>query len=340
MAIVIYITRMLLTCMVAFFSLAALAQDIHFSQFTEAPLSRNPAFAGIVNGDIRVQSVFRSQWNSVANAYKTASLNAEYKMKIGSLNDYITAGLQLFQDRAGTIVLTTSHVLPALNYHKSLSSSRSMYLSLAFMGGMVQRRFDRSKMITNSQYEGRGDGERFPKTRYSYLDGSVGMSLNANFGQKPENNLIVGAAYHHFNRPKNSFYRVNNIVLNPKYVFSAGVKFGVTEMTTLRLEADYMKQGTYQETLAGVLYGLKMGNDFERPDYILHGGAFLRWNDALIPTIRLDYSPFSFALSYDVNISKLRTSTYGRGGFEISLSYVGFLNRDNSSIDATLCPRY
>jgi type IX secretion system PorP/SprF family membrane protein len=261
-------------------------------------------------------------------------------MKIGNLNDYITAGIQLFQDRAGTIELTTSHALPALNYHKSLSSVRNIYLSVAFMGGLVQRRFDRSKMTTNSQYEGRGDGERITKARYSYLDGSVGMSLNANFGQRPENNLLLGAAYHHFNKPKNSFYRVNNIILNPKYVFSAGVKFGVTEMTTLRLEADHMRQGTYQETLAGILYGLKMGNDYERPDYILYGGAFLRWNDALIPTIRLDYNPVTFGLSYDVNISKLRTSTYGRGGFELSIAYIGFLNRDNSSIDATLCPRF
>jgi hypothetical protein len=83
-----------------------------------------------------------------------------------------------------------------------------------------------------------------------------------------------------------------------------------------------------------------MGNDYERPDYILYGGAFLRWNDALIPTVRLDYNPVTFGLSYDVNISKLRTSTYGRGGFELSIAYIGFLNRDNSSIDATLCPRF
>ena len=53
------------------------AQDIHFSQFFEAPLYRNPALAGIVNADVRVQTVYRSQWNSIANAYKTTSLNAE-----------------------------------------------------------------------------------------------------------------------------------------------------------------------------------------------------------------------------------------------------------------------
>jgi type IX secretion system PorP/SprF family membrane protein len=326
--------------MAAIFPIATMAQDIHFSQFTEAPLSRNPALAGIVNADVRVQSVYRSQWNTIANAYRTASLNAEYKMRVGNLNDFITAGVQLFQDKAGTIELKTTHALPVLNYHKSLSSVRNIYLSLAFMGGLVQRRFDRSKMTTNSQYEGRGDGEPQTKARYSYLDGSVGMSLNANFGQRPENNFIIGVAYHHFNRPKNSFYQVNNIILNPKYVFSAGVKFGVTEMTTLTLEADHMRQGTYQETLGGILYGLKMGGDFDRPDYILHGGAFLRWNDALIPTIKLDYSPFTFGLSYDVNISKLRTSSYGRGGLEVSIAYVGFLDRENSSINATFCPRF
>src|ERR1700704_1861697 len=122
-------------------------QDIHFSQFFEAPLLRNPSLAGIFTGDIRVQAVYRDQWNSVTNAYKTASLNAEYKNPIGKADDFITFGIQMHYDRAGTVGLTTMHVLPALNYHKSMSSSRNSYLSLGFMGGVVQRRIDRSKMI-------------------------------------------------------------------------------------------------------------------------------------------------------------------------------------------------
>ena len=59
------------------------AQDIHFSQFFETPLWRNPSLAGIYNGDIRVQAVYRDQWNSVTNAYRTGSLNAEFKMPVG-----------------------------------------------------------------------------------------------------------------------------------------------------------------------------------------------------------------------------------------------------------------
>jgi type IX secretion system PorP/SprF family membrane protein len=322
-------------------SLTTMAQDIHFSQFFEAPLLRNPSLAGIFTGDIRLQAVYRDQWTSVTNAYKTASLNGEYKMPIGKADDFLTIGMQMLYDRAGTIGWTSTHVLPALNYHKSLSSDKNSYLSLGFMGGMVQRRFDRSKMTTNSQYDGGGDGETFDKASFTYLDGSVGMSYNANIGGNPENNYFLGAAFHHFNRPGNSFYRNAKIELNPKWVFSGGIRFGVTEYAYMTLQADHTRQGAFTETVAGGMYGLKLGSDPGNPDYTIHAGAFLRWNDALIPVVKLDYSPFSVAISYDVNISKLKPSSYGRGGIELSVSYIGFNKKlDRSSLNSVLCPKF
>src|SRR5437762_4133039 len=156
------------------------SQDIHFSQFFQAPLLRNPALAGIYTGDIRVQAVYRSQWNNVTDAYKTASLEAEYKMPVGKLNDYVTVGMQLLYDKAGTIGWTSTHLLPALNYHKSLSEEKNSYLSLGFMGGLIQQWFDRSKMTTNNQYDNGFDGETIPANQYHYFDGSVGMSYNSN----------------------------------------------------------------------------------------------------------------------------------------------------------------
>src|SRR3954463_15139387 len=99
------------------------AQDIHFSQFFEAPLYRNPALAGIVHGDYRVQTVYRSQWNSITDAYHTTSMNAEYKLPVKN-DDYLTLAMQVFHDKAGTTNLTTTHVLPAINYHKSISSEK------------------------------------------------------------------------------------------------------------------------------------------------------------------------------------------------------------------------
>src|SRR6185295_6171133 len=117
----------------------AVAQDLHFSQFFETPLLRNPSLAGIFTGDYRIQGVYRDQWNSVTNAYRTGSLNAEYKMPVGKGDDYMTTALELLYDKSGSIGLTTAHLLPAVNYHKSLSSEKAMYLSLGFMGGMIRK---------------------------------------------------------------------------------------------------------------------------------------------------------------------------------------------------------
>jgi len=334
-----------------FFSLflqpGAKAQDIHFSQFFEAPLLRNPSLAGIFDGDIRVQGVYRDQWGSVTVPYKTGSFNLEFKKPIGSGDDFFTTGLQLVYDKAGSTNFTTTNVLPAINYHKSLGSDKSQYLSLGFMGGVVQRRIDRSKMTTNSHYDGNGynpalsDGETFVNSNFSYLDGSVGMTFNSALSaDKPNDNYFVGVAYHHFNRPRNSFYSRPDIELSPKWVYSAGVRFDVSETAFFTFQGDHTVQGPSQETVAGALYSFKIREDYENPDYILHFGGFFRINDAFIPVVKLDYNPFSIALSYDVNISQLKTASQGQGGLELSVTYRGFFDRDNSTKNAVKCPKF
>lgn len=321
------------------------AQDIHFSQFFEAPLLRNPSLAGIFTGDYRVQAVFHDQWNSFTNAYRTGSLNGEYKMPVGKSNDFLTVGLQVLYDKAGTAALSTSELLPALNYHKSLSDQRVMYLSLGFMGGLVEKRIDMSKVTTNSQYNGTAydpalpDGEVLTNPTIRYLDGSVGLSFNTGFGQDKGNSLFFGAAMHHVNRPKNSFYKNPAIELDPKYVFSGGIKMVVNENAYFTLQADHTQQGSSHETIGGALYSYKLGDDPENSNYIVSFGGFLRWKDALIPVMKLEMNAFAVSLSYDVNVSQLKTVSQGRGGIELSLSYIGFLDRENAK-SRILCPKF
>jgi type IX secretion system PorP/SprF family membrane protein len=315
------------------------AQDIHFSQFFEAPLYRNPALAGIVNGDYRIQTVYRSQWNSITDAYKTTSINAEYKLPIRN-DDYLTLAMQVFHDKAGTTNLTTTHLLPAINYHKSLSTEKSMYLSVGFMGGYVQRRVDRSKITTNTTYDNHTDGEDALIPQYGYWDGSAGLSFNTQLGDNKENNLVLGAALHHFIRPKNSFYNNGTVIVNPKMVFSADVKFALNEQSYLTFHNDYVQQGSYSEKLTGAVYTQKIGAYADEPDFTVGAGGFMRWGDAIIPTFQLNYRPFALSMSYDVNVSKLSATSYGQGGYEMSLTYTGFMDRDNSSANAMLCPRF
>jgi type IX secretion system PorP/SprF family membrane protein len=316
------------------------AQDLHFSQFYETPLVRNPALAGIMTGDYRVQAVYRSQWNSLVKAYKTVSANAEYKIKVGAADNFATLGLQIFHDEAGTSNLTTTHVLPALNFHKSISATRNLYLSAGFMGGIVQRRFDRTKITTNNSYDNGFDGEPLRTNGYSYFDGSAGISLNGDLGSEGLNSFVVGLGYHHLTKPRNSFFASSNIELKPRYVLSGDLKLGMTENTHVIIHSDIVSQGQSEEVIAGALYNVAFGPDAESADMTLSAGGFIRWDDAIIPTVKAEFHGLSFGLSYDVNISKLRNTSYGQGGFELSLTFKGFRRSENSSLNAMNCPRF
>lgn len=333
--------RLLLTAAtLSIFIISSFAQDVHFSQFFETPLLRNPSLAGLFAGDVRVQGVYRSQWQSVTVPYVTQSVNAEYKMPVGNSNDFVTMGMQILHDQAGTTALTTTDVFPALNYHKALSADKSTYLSMGFMGGYVQRSIDRSKITTDNSYTHGADGENFAATKYGYLDGSAGMSFNSTLGTDGQTTYFVGLAYHHFNKPKSSFYAQSGVQVTPKWVASGGIKFPIDETSYLTLEADYNKQAANTEIIGGVMYSRKIGTDYDHPLYTIHFGGYVRYKDALIPVVKLDYNPFSVALSYDMNTSALKTASQSRGGFELSIAYLGFLDRDNSTRNAVLCPHF
>ena len=133
-----------------------------------------------------------------------------------------------------------------------------MYLSVGFMGGYVQRRIDRSKITTNTTYDNHTDGEDALIPQYGYWDGSAGLSFNTQLGDNKDNNLVLGAALHHFIRSKNSFYNNAAVIVNPKWVFSADVKFGLNEQSYLTLHNDYAQQGTYTEKLTGAIFTQKI----------------------------------------------------------------------------------
>ena len=323
----------------------ATSQDIHFSQIFQTPLLRNPALAGLFTGDVRIQSVYRSQWNSVTVPYQTTSLSGEFKKPVGHSDDFITLGGQVLYDKAGTISLTSTHILPTLNYHKSLGAEKNTYLSLGFMGGYVQRSIDRSKITTNSQYDGTGfnaglsDGEKLAKSSYSYLDATVGMSLNAQIGSDPNNNLFAGFAYHHFNKAKKiTYYSSGTDEMIPKIVGSAGVRMSMSDFSYFTLQTDYSSQGPHKEMITGALYSWKL-DETEDPKYSLHLGAYLRWKDAVIPVAEVEARPIAIAVSYDANISQLKTGSNGRGGFEVSLTFQKY-RQFNSSREAVRCPKF
>lgn len=326
-------------------TIAVNAQDIHLSQFYETPILRNPALIGIFNGDVRVQAVYRNQWNSVTIPYQTGTVSGEFKFPVGAY-DFVTAGVQMTYDRAGTSRLQSVQFLPAVNYHKSLSETRNMFLSVGFMGGVVQRQFDPTHLTFNNQYTGgrfdpsapTGEEGRLALQGYTYLDAGAGMSFNSTIGE--DVNYFFGAAVYHFNKPKVSFYKDKTAELAMKFTINAGITIPMSERVKFIGQYNQLHQGAYTEFIGGGLIGYGLMDQGLESDRGIYGGLFLRWNDAIVPVVKLDMGKYEIAVSYDANISKLRTASQSFGGFELSLVFKDFLNSRNSTLESVNCPRF
>lgn len=323
----------------------AKSQDINFSQFYELPLLRNPALAGIFNGDVRVTAAFRSQWQSVTVPFRTMGLGVEYKKPMNrNTNDFFTFGFQVTNDIAGDSRLRRTQVLPVFNFHKSLDSEKDTYLSAAVMGGPVMQRFDPSQLSFDDQFvngaysPANPTKQVFTTTGTTYWDAAVGLNFSSVAGADTRYYVAVGLF--HFTKPKVAFQKEYDIVLNPKYVVNAGLSKPISPANKLTLYADYFMQGGARQVQGGLILSHDFIEAAENQKIAFSAGLFYRWNDALMPVIKLDYNQFGIGINYDVNISKLKSASQFRGAYEVTLSYKAFRNNYNSSADKVRCPGF
>lgn len=330
-------------CILAFFySMNVHSQDLNFSQFYEMPLLRNPALAGLYKGDFRVTSAFRNQWSSVTTPYVTEALGVEIKLAAPSNDNYIALGLQITNDLAGDSKFGKTQVLPCFTFHKSLNGNEDTYLSLGVIGGVVQQRFDGSKLQFDDQFingyysSTNPTRQNFTNTNLIYFDAGVGLLFSNSTGNDVK--YYLGASYFHFNSPKVAFDQHQDIRLNKKLMVNAGVSLPASEYDKLVFYGDYFKQGGNRQVQGGVLFNHSILQEYEEDAISFEIGTLLRWNDAVIPVFKWNYYKMGIGFTYDINISKLRPASLSRGGFEATLSYRNFFKNRNSSDEKTRCP--
>lgn len=322
----------------------ATGQDINFSQFYELPLLRNPALAGIFNGDVRVTAVYRNQWQAVTVPYRTFGLGAEYKRSMGEhSDDFITIGLQATNDVAGDSRLSRSQVFPAMNYHKSLGGEKGGYLSAGIMGGPVFQRFDPSKLsfddqFVNGAYSSTNPTHQvFSNVSMMYWDASAGLSFSSIIGEQTR--YYVGVGLFHITQPKVAFQKQYDVILNRKWMVNAGLSVPVSEENKLIIYGDYFMQGGSRQGQGGLMFSHDFSQFLDEKAGI-SAGIFYRFKDALVPVIKLDYYHVGMGITYDLNTSKLKAASQYRGGFELTLSYKAYRDIHNSSANKVKCPAF
>ena len=329
-----------------FMTLQSSSQDFTFSQFYEQPLLRNPALAGIFNGDLRVSMQYRDQWGAITVPFRTASLSVEHKISVGKKDDFLTMGAQMSMDGAGDIRLKRTQILPAINYHKSLSGNKDSYLSLAFMGGPVFSQFDPTQIKFGDQYRAGAYSSSNPTmqvlsgTGYNYWDLSTGISYTTEIENKLR--FYIAAGISHVNKPtiKSLATTIDDAIM-PKYNFNIGINGKINDRDYISAFVDYFSQNGSRQIIGGVLYGFSTTTNYvsEEPN-IFYIGSFVRWGDAVIPVAKMSFNHMTVGVSYDVNISALKTSSNWRGGLELSISYTNFLKIRSTSAEHMRCIRF
>lgn len=335
-----------LVCLIVFAgSFGVRAQDGHLSMYDAAPMFLNPAMTGVFDGDWRLHAQYRTQWKSVNyKPYSTALVSFDAPVKKWGFGGQISN----FRAGIGNYNVLTGMVSAA--YTTSIDKSKNHNISFGVQGGVTQKTVEHQLLSFNNQYTTTNGGEF--NTTIDPNEGFTSQSLivpNVNAGilyffakQQSRLNPFIGVSAFNLTEPQETFTNTSN-KLPMRFYGHVGTRINITETFYMLPKILYMRQLQFEEgTIA-----LDMGYYLKGSDlYLLAGGLyrnsgdFSQFNfdhtDAMVVSIGAKMDSFIAKVAYDVNISSLSTVSNGRGGFEISFTYVKQKKKPKSE---KICPR-
>jgi type IX secretion system PorP/SprF family membrane protein len=323
------------------------AQDIHFSQFYDNAILRNPALTGIFSDEYKVGLDYRTQWGSVGVPYTTTMVSGETRILVNrEVGDYLSFGLVGTADKAGSIDFTSTQVYPAIAYNKALEDQHNTYLSVGLTGGYIARNVNQAKMTTSNMYVAgtfdptASSGETSSYKNLSNFDVGAGVSLNSSLDLYSTLNYYLGVSAYHINSPAVIFSGGDAVKLPLKMQFSGGFHCPLAEKFSFTVHANYSVQQPYSEFLIGGLFTYKSWPPGVPSIFSFNFGAFYRYKDAVIPTFRVDYKNVSIGYSYDATTSRLASGASGAAATEITLYVRGKYQHRVDARDPMMCPRF
>lgn len=301
----------------------ASAQDIHFSQVFNSPLTLSPAETGNFDGDWRVVANFRDQWSALGIPYRT--LSASYDRQIYINKHHISAGVFVVNDKSGNIALKNNQLFLSGAYYRVINNN---HFSGGLQVGYVLKQIDFSSMTFPHNYS---DGEYVPgynNDGFTAPDDNLGyIDVNLGFGWKRKIKIFepqVGLAFHHINHPKESFTDANSRY-PMRTTMHASVKTFLKQnifikpafmVNTLRGSKDFIMGSDAGFAISGNKFNIR---EIQGGFYVRNG--LTKTVDAMIFMFGAQVSNLQFQISYDINVSPLNQYTNSRGAFEISIIY-------------------
>ena len=326
-----------------FFSvwISGLAQDYRYSQFYNAPILLNPAFAGDHDQHYRFFMNYKDQWSSITNTFRTVSGSIDMPAfeNVGGIQKF-GFGLSFLSDKAGTTNYGFNMINFSTAYH--LRTTRFSKLAAGLVFGYGQSSINLDNVKWESQHNGNNHDPSLPSgeapfvNRIIFLDAGMGMtytSIDPDYDRK----YVFGISASHLNFPNHSFIGTYQNRLKPKLQLHGEVDFGF-ESFSLKPKILIMNQGPSTLVTLGSLVRFNLGS---QPDsrftdaYVgsaFELGLFCRYNESIFFVVQYEFKKkLLIGMSYDIVISDLAV-TSAAGGFEVALRYQGLFENNQIKI--------
>ena len=321
------------------------AQDLHFSQFFNSPLTTNPANTGFIpDADYRIGASYRNQYSAIMEVpYKTMSIFGDAQVFRNKLeNGWLGLGGVILRDVAGSGSLTSTKIYGSIAYHQLLGNSS--LLTAGFNVGWANKRIDQSKLKFPDQFDGKFfDGPTsvaLANNNISYFDMQVGM----NYAYFPSEDIYINAGYsiQHVNRPRETFFEdvtdsSGNNQIAMRHIGFINAIYKLNDNVIINPNAYYTTMAKASELVFGLNGAYNLSGDGSKQ---LIAGLYYRWGDAVVPMVGFELNHVKFTFSYDVTVSSLHNFNNYRGASEFSVIKNGFYNEFNGNKRESLCPSF
>ena len=303
------------------------AQDIHFSMLDLDPLLFNPAYSGFFDGTGRFGLVYRNQWASVSTPFQTVSATAELSIMRSTRNrNGLSAGLWLTADRAGSLDYGATAASAIVSWFQALGSGDNL-VSLGLEGGVGQVGFNLNNIDL-------GDGsETFPATLAFYPTLGAGAAWFCQWNGQLYTK--AGVSIRNINEPDISYLATADSRLARKWNLYVRGEWRTGGQVGVLPVAGYQRQGAYSE----IVYGADVRwylNERPRDYLVLGAGITGRHADAASINLAVLWHEWTFAFSYDANLSRLAEASHTLGAFEFGVLYM--IGKNDKRRNAMPCP--
>ena len=322
------------------------AQDLHFSQWFNSPLTTNPANTGFIpDADFRLGANYRDQWSPVmAVPYRTMSIWGDAQVFRNRIeNGWMGVGGVILRDDAGSGTLTSTEAYGSVAYHQMVGYSS--LITAGFNAGFINKRINTSQLKFPDQFDGHFFDAQLPTSvvidqpNVTYFDMQIGL----NYAYFPTNKMYLNAGFsvQHINRARESFFSTDPAGFDSRiprrYIGFINASIKASDQVIINPMGYYTSMANSSETVLGLnaQYNLKDDGDQQ-----VIGGLYYRAGDAIIPMIGFIYKNIKLTFTYDVTTSTLKHYDGGFGAYEFALTSQGFYNQYNGNRRQSLCPSF